>query len=70
MTFESNIARLEEIVDALESEELALDEALRLFEEGVARLREAGAVLGEAERAVQVLVEQADGTFATTELDD
>lgn len=68
MTFESNIARLEEIVGALESDELALDEALRLFEEGVARLRDAGVVLGEVERAVQTLVEQADGTFTVAEL--
>ena len=68
MTFEGNIARVEEIVGALEDDAVELDEALRLFEEGIARLREAGVVLGEAERAVQTLVEQADGSFVITEL--
>ena len=68
MTFESNIARIEEIVGALEDDSIELDEALRLFEEGIARLREAGVVLGEAERAVQTLVEEADGSFTITDL--
>ena len=68
MTFEGNIARIEEIVGALEDDSIELDEALRLFEEGIARLREAGVVLGEAERAVQTLVEEADGSVTITEL--
>ena len=68
MTFEGNIARIEEIVGALEDDSIELDEALRLFEEGIARLREAGVVLGEAERAVQALVEEADGSFTITDL--
>lgn len=68
MSFEESVRRLEEIVDTLEGEEVPLDRALALFEEGVARLREATAELARAEEAVRVLREQVDGTFDTPEL--
>lgn len=63
MSFEKNLNRLEEIVAELESDELELDGALRLFEEGIERLREASADLARAESRVALLVEQSDGAF-------
>ena len=63
MSFEKNLTRLEEIVAELESDELELDGALRLFEEGIERLREASADLARAESRVALLVEQNDGAF-------
>ena len=63
MTFDSDLTRLEAIVAELEHNELPLDRALKLFEEGVARLRSASAQLSEAQAQVQQLLEQADGTF-------
>ena len=63
MSFEKNLIRLEEIVAELESDELELDGALRLFEEGIERLREASADLARAESRVALLVEQSDGAF-------
>lgn len=58
--FSQDLERLEEIVRRLEAEELDLDEALRLFEEGVQRLRAARERLGAAElRVRQVIAEQA-----------
>ena len=48
MTFEESLARLEAIVEELDGD-LPLDDALQLFEEGVARLRDASALLGAAE---------------------
>lgn len=63
MTFEKNLIRLEEIVAELESDELQLDGALRLFEEGIERLREASAELARAESRVTLLVEQSNGAF-------
>lgn len=63
MSFEKNLVRLEEIVSELESDELELDGALRLFEEGIERLREASADLARAESRVAILVEQSDGVF-------
>lgn len=61
MAFEEDIARIEAIVARLEREEMPLDGALALFEEGVEKLRRAAAALSQAEGKVQKLVEQADG---------
>ena len=63
MTFEDDLARLEHIVRSLEQEQLPLADALRLFEEGVVRLRAASAALTEAEGRVRELVEDAAGTL-------
>jgi exodeoxyribonuclease VII small subunit len=68
VTFESSLARLEEIVEELEGDSLELDQALRLFEEGVERLREASAELARAEQQVKLLVERTDGTFDLPDL--
>lgn len=70
MSFEAHLQRLEEIVAELESEELELDAALRLFEEGVERLREASAGLARAEERVKLLVERMDGAIELGELRD
>jgi exodeoxyribonuclease VII small subunit len=63
MTFEENVARLEQIVAELESDDVELEAALKLFEEGVERLRAANAELSRAEVTVKLLVENADGGF-------
>lgn len=65
----AELRALEEIVRRLESDDADLDEALRLFEEGVARLRRARARLAEAEQAVQVVLAQADGTLTLADAD-
>jgi exodeoxyribonuclease VII small subunit len=63
MTFEETLARLEEIVDELDGDGVALDRALALFEEGIAHLREASAALGAAESRLKVLQESAAGAL-------
>lgn len=63
-TLGQDLARLEEIVRTLEDDDLALEAALQLFEEGVARLKTAQSRLAVAEaRVMQVLqdTEQANG---------
>lgn len=67
MTFEQTLARLEEIAVALDRDDLPLEKALELFEEGIARLREASAALGAAEGKVRTLVEEAEGVFEARE---
>jgi exodeoxyribonuclease VII small subunit len=66
-----DLKRLEEIVRRLEDDELALESALQLFEEGVGRLKSAKERLAAAEtRVMQVLHEfSEDGTPRTTPLD-
>ena len=63
MSFERQLARLEEIVGELESEDVELSRALALFEEGVQCLRTASADLTGAEARVRSLVERTDGSF-------
>jgi exodeoxyribonuclease VII small subunit len=63
------LARLEEIVRKLEAEDVELDTALALFEEGVARLRAARERLAAAELKVQAVLEAADGDIRLTDLD-
>lgn len=60
-SFEAALERLEEIVARIEDDELELDAALALFEEGVRLLREAQSTLGAAEAKVQQLVEDTAG---------
>jgi exodeoxyribonuclease VII small subunit len=58
--FGQDLERLEAIVESLESQDLDLDQALALFEEGVERLRAARERLATAEARVrQVLADQA-----------
>jgi len=59
--FEAALARLEEIVRSLESGELALEQSLKLFEEGVKLARVCNARLEEAERKVEVLLKDKNG---------
>jgi exodeoxyribonuclease VII small subunit len=63
------LARLEEIVRKLEGDEVELDAALALFEEGVGRLRAARERLAAAELKVQAVLEEADGDIRLTDLD-
>jgi exodeoxyribonuclease VII small subunit len=64
VTFEEDLARLEAIARQLEGDQLPLDDAMKLFEEGVARLRTAAAALTVAEGRVQQLVEDAAGALS------
>ncbi|HEX3232852.1 MAG TPA: exodeoxyribonuclease VII small subunit [Gemmatimonadales bacterium] len=69
-TIAEELARLEVIVRRLESEDVELDAALALFEEGVRRLRAARERLVAAELQVQSVLGEAGGDLRTAELDD
>lgn len=68
-TLDQAIAKLETIVRQLESNDVDLDKALVLFEEGVVRLRAARARLEQAELKVQQVLEQASGVLGTDDID-
>jgi len=53
---EGRLRRLEEIVGQLETEDLGLDKALALFEEGVTHVKEAETALAAAELRVEELL--------------
>ena len=66
-SLEERLQRLEEILSRLEQDEVALEEALELFEEGVGHVRDAERVLAQTELRVQELL--GDGDVQDLELD-
>lgn len=63
VSLQDELRRLEEIVRRLEANDLDLDAALALFEEGITRLRAARERLQDAEVRIQRVLERADGTL-------
>ena len=63
-TFEENMARLEQIVRAMERGDVPLEESLKLFQEGTALVKACGKLLDEAEQQVTKIITQADGSPA------
>ncbi|MBT0666567.1 exodeoxyribonuclease VII small subunit [Geobacter pelophilus] len=63
--FETSLAKLEDVVNRLESGELTLDEALKAFEEGVKHAAICNKKLHEAEKKIEILLKHKDGTFHT-----
>ena len=61
-TFEENMHRLEQIVRAMERGDVALDESLKLFQEGTALVEACGKLLYEAELQVKKITTAADGS--------
>lgn len=60
LSLEARLSRLEAILARMESEEVDLDEALTLFEEGVGHVRQAERVLAETELRVEELLANGD----------
>ncbi len=58
LKFEEALARLEKIVQALEGGETTLEEALKLFEEGVQLARFCNRKLDEAETKIEILIDE------------
>ena len=60
-TFEQNMARLEQIVRAMERGDIALEESLKLFQEGTQLVQSCGKLLDEAELQVKAISTAAHG---------
>lgn len=69
-SFESSLKELEEIVEQLEAGDLPLERSLELFEQGVRLSRDCQQRLDEAERRVEVLLKNTDGTFTKSDFDE
>ena len=67
--FEYSLARLEEIVKKLEGTNLSLDDAMKLFEEGVQLSRDCQKYLEQAEGKVEILLKKAGGEMAAEPFD-
>ena len=62
-TFESSLARLEEIVRAMESGAIMLDESLSLYEEGIKLIKYCTKALDDAEQKVKILQKGDEGSL-------
>jgi exodeoxyribonuclease VII small subunit len=69
MPLSARIHRLQRIVADMDREDIELDDAMRLFEEGVAHLRAAESLVKQAELRIERLVEDADGGAHLEKLD-
>jgi exodeoxyribonuclease VII small subunit len=57
VTLEQRLDRLDEIVRSLEREDLELEAAMKLFEEGISHLRHAQELLNNAELRIERLLQ-------------
>ncbi|MFZ7124673.1 MAG: exodeoxyribonuclease VII small subunit [Desulfobacterales bacterium] len=60
-TFEETLQRLEQIVRELEDGELALEESVAKFEEGMRLSRKCAKLLDETEKRIALLIETSSG---------
>ena len=60
-TFEENMQRLEQIVRAMERGDVALEESLKLFQEGTELVRSCGKLLDDAQMQVKKIMTDANG---------
>ena len=67
--FEASLKELEQIVKQLEEGDLPLEESLKLFENGVKLSRECRERLTNAERRIEVLMKEADGSINVESVD-
>jgi exodeoxyribonuclease VII small subunit len=69
-SFETALKRLEEAVAQLEGGELPLDQALKVFSEGVKQAGICRQSLGEVDLQVEQLLKQADGSLKREKFDE
>jgi exodeoxyribonuclease VII small subunit len=63
--FEEALKKLEELVKKMESGDLALEDSLKAFEEGIRLIRFCTGRLDEAERRVEILIKDDQGDITS-----
>jgi len=61
-TFEESMSRLEQIVRAMERGDVALEESLKLFQEGTELVRSCSKLLDDAQLQIQKVMTAPDGS--------
>jgi len=69
-SFESQLARLDELVRLLERGDVSLDDSLKLFEEGAGLVADCAKMLEDAEQRVTKLRKGEDGSPEELPFDD
>lgn len=62
MSFEASMERLEQIVRAMERGDVALEESLKLFQEGTELVRSCAKLLDDAQMQTQTVMTAPDGS--------
>ncbi len=68
--FEEALKGLEKIVDKLEKGDMPLDETLSEYENGIKLYKKCVSLLDEAEKKIQILVKDENGSFSTRDFID
>lgn len=63
ITFEQAMGQLEQIIQSLESGDVPLEKAIELFQQGTELSQICSTKLAQIESKMEVLIEQADGSF-------
>ena len=69
-SFEASMARLEQIVRSMERGDVALEESLKLFQEGTELVRSCQKLLDEAQLQVKMIMTAPDGSPVEEEFED
>ena len=65
--FETSLKELEEIVEQLETSDLALDETLAKYEKGIKIYKQCYQILEKAEKKINILLKNSTGYIRTEE---
>jgi exodeoxyribonuclease VII small subunit len=67
--FEDYLRQVEETVKSLEGGKLGLEESIEKYETGIKALRQCYAILEQAEKKIQLLVKEKDGSLTAKDFD-
>lgn len=70
MSFEDSMSRLEQIVRAMERGDVALEESLKLFQEGTALVKNCQKLLDDAQLQVKKIMTAPDGSPVEEDFQD
>lgn len=68
--FETALSELEKVIAKLESNETQLDEALKLYEKGIALIRVCTERLDNAEQKIKILKQENDGSMTEKDFNE
>jgi exodeoxyribonuclease VII small subunit len=68
-TFETYLAQVEDAVKALEGGKLRLEESIEKYESGIKALRQCYTILDQAEKKIQLLVKEKDGSLTAKDFE-
>jgi exodeoxyribonuclease VII small subunit len=68
-TFEVYLRQVEDTVKSLEGGKLGLEESIEKYETGIKALRQCYAILEQAEKKIQLLVKEKDGSLTAKDFE-